>query len=268
MCSPIINPRVFSNEYYSFIIDVGCEFYDHINPSGIKVYQTVMVNLPDLSEKTQVLSIASIISRTKASCLYLIFKSETPPRRELNETSEISGAMLLINTLEKSGIRVLVGFCSSDVVLWKEAGASNCASGKFFNLRRFTSSRWNPDEENGGGQLPYWFEESLMAFLREPDFIRTQRAGILSEASQNNPYLMEINEKLGIGTPWLGLSWRQYLWWFQNIESRLSTKVVYAFDLLKTADMNWSIVDKQRIIFDERRNDGSWIRPWLRAITE
>lgn len=213
------------------------------------------------------LSIAFIISKTKASSVYLVLEGDTEPRRELNETSEISGAMLLIGTLEKNGIEVLVGFCSSDVVLWKAAGASNCASGKFFNLRRFTPSRWDLNE-GGGGQVPYWFEEGLMAYLREPDFIRTQKAGILSDSSKRNPYFAEINESVNTGARWLRLAWRQYLWWFQDIESRLSTKSTDAYDVLLTADKNWSIIDKQRIFLDERQNDGSWIRAWLRAVTE
>jgi len=37
------------------------------------------------------------------------------------------------------------------MILWKAAGATNCASGKYFNLRRFTLSRLDEPEENGGG---------------------------------------------------------------------------------------------------------------------
>ena len=267
MCSPITHPRVFSHEYYSFMVDIGCDFYDRINPLGIEAYQTAIVNLSDLSDKTNVLNIASIISKTKASRIYLVLEGELEPRRELNETSEISGAMLLINTLEENGIKVLVGFCSSDVLLWKEAGASDCASGKFFNLRRFTPSRWDLND-GGRGHVPYWFEEGLIAYLREPDFIRTQKFGIFSDSSARNPYFKEISESINTGTKWLRLAWRQYLWWFQDVEARLSERSTDAYTLLITADKNWSTIEKHRIFLDERQNDGSWIRAWLRAVTE
>lgn len=96
--------------------------------------------------------------------------------------------MRLIRFLEDSGIRTLVGFASSDIVLWKTAGATDCASGKFFNLRRFTPSRLGPPEpEGGGGQLSYWFEESLMGYLRESDLVRVQKANLLSPESTSNP---------------------------------------------------------------------------------
>ena len=88
----------------------------------------------------------------------------------------------------------MVGFCSSDVVLWKIAGAEACATGKFFNLRRFTSSRFD-EPSQGGGQLPYWYEESLVAFLRESDVLRLQRRGELSDASLANPFGQAILEK-------------------------------------------------------------------------
>ena len=125
------------------------------------------------------LEIASIVSRTRAPYVYLVLISNVYPRREFADTEEIKGAMKLIYTLEDSGLKVIVGYSSSDVILWKSAGATACALGKFFNLRRFTSSRFQEPSE-GGGQLPYWFEESLLSFLRESDLIRVRDANLLS----------------------------------------------------------------------------------------
>ena len=90
----------------------------------------------------------------------------------LSEVEEIKGAMRLIAAMRAAGLKVTVGFLSSDVLLWKAAGASHCATGKFFNLRRFTRTRFEEPRGQGGGQLPYWFEESLMAFLRQSDVQR------------------------------------------------------------------------------------------------
>ena len=43
--------------------------------------------------------------------------------------------------------------------------------------------RDSDEPSQGGGQLPYWYEESLVAFLRESDVPRLQRRGELSDAS-------------------------------------------------------------------------------------
>ena len=102
--------------------------------------------------------------------------------------------MKLIAALESAGQRVTVGSCSSEMVLWKAAGASHCASGKFFNLRRFTMSRFDEPNGGGGGQLGYWFEESLLCFLRQSDLLRVQGKGLLSEASRANPFSANILE--------------------------------------------------------------------------
>jgi hypothetical protein len=44
----------------------------------------------------------------------------------------------------------------------------------------------------GGGQLGYWFEESLLCFLRQSDLLRVQGKGLLSEASRANPFSANI----------------------------------------------------------------------------
>lgn len=267
VCSPVLVPRVFNNEYYDSNIQVACDLQERVSPMKISVYQSVLVGISELAEYNRVLSIASIITKTTASRIYLVFQTDTEPRRELDDPQALMGAMLLINTLENSGLRVLVGYSSSDIILWKEAGASYCASGKFFNLRRFTPSRWN-ENEGGGGQLPYWFEESLLAYLRESDIARVSRAELISETSRRNPYYKNIQTSLGDGSAWLALAWRQFLWWFYDVELRLSQGETNANSLLRMADNNWLEIEKKRVILEERRNNGSWIREWLRAITD
>ena len=122
-------------------------------------------------------------------------------------------AMRLIRMLASSGMQILVGYSSSDMLLWRHAGAADCASGKFFNLRRFLKSRFE-EPAGGGGQLPYWFEETLVAFLRESDLIRIQKASLLSDSSTRNPYCSEIlaSQAAMPGSTWLAEAWRQYLW--------------------------------------------------------
>jgi hypothetical protein len=267
VCSPVLVPRTFSNEYFDLCVQVSNDLLNRVSSMHVAVYQTVLVRISELADYHRVLSIASIITKTNTSQIYLIFQTDVAPRRELEDTQALMGAMLLIRTLEENGLHVLVGFCSSDIILWKEAGASNCASGKFFNLRRFTSSRWD-EGDSGGGQLPYWFEESLLAFLRETDIARVARAALISETSRRNPYFNIIQGCLNDGSSWLKYSWRQFLWWFHDIESRLRQDHENAYNLLRLADNNWLTIESSRIFFDERQNNGSWIRQWLRAISE
>ncbi len=168
-----------------------------------------------------------------------------------------------------------VGFCSSDILLWKTAGASTCASGKFFNLRRFTRQRFEEPTAEGGGQLPYWFEEGLLSFLREGDILRVRKQDLFSEASKRNPFCLEILALIDEAQqthadlkPWLKLSWRQFLFWFADVETRLAGGEITSSDLLSAADANWKKLDKAKVFMEERDNDGTWIRDWLNVITE
>src|SRR5579872_2303056 len=172
LCSPTVIPKIFDDKYYGRTIQVGSELAARYRNTKTKILQTALVNLPELTSVNRPFELASILSGTKAERLYLIFVGTNEPRRELNQVDELVGAMRLIHALETNDVPVLIGFCSSDVLLWKAAGASCCASGKFFNLRRFTKQRFEEPSATGGGQLPYWFEEALMAFLRQGDLIR------------------------------------------------------------------------------------------------
>jgi hypothetical protein len=268
VCSPVLAPRIYTDEYYLEMVDLGNYFAAKLHGTGIKPIQTVLVNIADLSDPSRVLKIASIISKTNAEDIYLILVSNIPPRRELSDTEEIKGAMKLINVLETAELNVIVGYSSSDMVLWKAAGAKSCATGKFFNLRRFTSSRFEEPSE-GGGQLPYWFEESLMAFLRESDLIRVRNADLLSDSSKNNPFGKEIlqNLKESPDKSWLGLSWRQYLYAFADLEERIDQGLDIS-TILKEAETTWLKIEDKKILMEEMRNNGDWIRSWRRAVLE
>lgn len=268
ICSPAVVPKAFSNDYYAMQVAVGNLLVDGTSGTAISAIQTAVVGLNELAIPGRAFAIASILSRTRAERVYLVLLGSTEPRRELGDVEEITGAMRLIAALSGVGLRVLVGFCSSDLVLWKYAGAADCASGKFFNLRRFTPARFE-EPAGGGGQLPYWVEESLFAFLRESDLIRVRRARLLSDSSIRNSFGQEILAQLDSapGTPWLARSWRQYLWWFADLEHRLTLDPSIANLLLREADEAWGRIENI-ILMEERSNSGAWLRSWRRACLE
>ncbi len=269
ICSPVVVPRAYSWEYFQNMCDVTRLLEDIVGPDT-EVIHTVLVGSHELASYSAVMTLASIVTRLDCRRMNLILTDGGYPRRELADPEELKGMMLLIKSLSDNGIRVLVSYCSSDVLLWKEAGAEDVASGKFFNLRRFTPSRWDEAGEGGGGQVPYWFEEALMAFLRASDVTRVQAIGLISDASKANPFAPEILHKIGSGDAWLGLSWRFYLYWFQELESRMANGTARALDILERADRGWGQIETSspRIYLEERQNTGDWIRQWLRAVAE
>ena len=216
------------------------------------------------------MAIASILSRSRTNHVYLVLVSQMVPRRELADVEEIKGAMRLISVLRSAGVDVTVGFSSSVVVLWKAAGATNCATCKFFNLRRFTKTRFEEPKGQGGGQLPYWFEESVMSFLRQSDLQRVMPMNFPSLTQSPNPFGTQILGQLANEPEkaWLAMAWRQFLFWFADLEKRMDTSGATASAILRNADGNWRKLDDSDFIMEERRNDGGWIRLWRRAISE
>jgi hypothetical protein len=271
VASPAIVPRSFSDDVFLQLIANGNRLETVLRGSSVRPMQTVIVNLPDLATPARAMTIASIVSRSRVSECLLILVCNVEPRRELADPEELKGAMRLISALEAGGQSVTVASSSADMVLWKAAGATNCASGKYFNLRRFTISRFDEPEDNGGGgKADYWFEEGLLSFLRQSDLLRVRERGFVSAASAENPFAPRILEAIPARTRWLGLGWRQYLYWFADAEYRLNSGAVSARELVATADANWASIERgiPALFMEERQNDGSWVRQWLRAIVE
>jgi hypothetical protein len=270
VCSPAVLPSAYPDDYFVRMISVGDQLCVRLAGSELEPIQTTVVGMPDLSAAGRPMAIASILSRSRANRIYLVFVSQTEPRRELFEVEEIKGAMRLIAALRAADLHVIVGFTSSDVALWKAAGASDCATGKFFNLRRFTRTRFEEPRGQGGGQLPYWFEESLMAFLRQSDVQRVLPMNLPQLGRSRNLFGEQILEQLANEPEkaWLALAWRQFLFWFADVEAPLENGSITPSQLLRNADNNWRTLEDTDFIMEERRNDGGWIRPWRRALAE
>lgn len=278
VCSPMQIPKTYSIEYYEDSVVICNDLQERLAPQNIEVIQTLIVNLADLTDYNKLMTISSVIGATKSYRVYILLLSDERPRKEFSSVEEIKGAMRLIKLLENANLDVIMGFCSSDAILWKTAGAKFCASGKFWSLRRFTSDPWHHDDRKGGPP-PYWFEENLLASIRESDFIRLQQKGLLSEASRNNPYYDPIskifkikednkNPQDAVPVPaWHALSWRQYLYWFIDIIDRIEKGEANVNELLKNANDNWVAIEN-KIIMDEISNNGGWIPQWRRAVIE
>lgn len=267
VCSPLIHPRNFDEAYYSMNNRIASLLEKDMERSEISVILTAFVSLNQMANPDAPFLISSILTQSKFERVYLVVHSESHPRRELSDPEELKGVMTLIHLLEEAGISVLVGYSSSELLLWKSANATSCATGKFFNLRRFTPSRWEVND-GGGGQVSYLIEDSLISYLLESDIPRVRPADLISDITRNNPYFNAIEQNLADGTAWLGLSWRFFLHWFMDVERRLDSGEANSEELIRTADANWGTIEERDIILEDRQNNGSWIRQWLRAVTE
>jgi len=58
------------------------------------------------------------------------------------------------------------------------------------------------------------------------------------------------------------------MYWFSDVESRLSRDKSLTDAILRAADANWAKLDAAKILLEERFNDGTWIRIWLNAIND
>ncbi|MEI2724136.1 MAG: hypothetical protein V9H26_11535 [Verrucomicrobiota bacterium] len=297
VCSPVVLPTEFSQEYYAKCVDVFSILSAELHNKPVRSALTVCVRLRELANVDQALRIASIVSRHRPPLCYVVLETNTPPREEIGDawtrcpqcghwheaedaprpkaidSSKLFSLMMLISALEKSGCPTLVSHCSSDMLLVKAAGASHCATGKFFNLRRFSRSRFDEQQDSGGGQLSYWFEQGLLGFLRVADIARLRRSGFgdfLGVGASGNAFANQILEQFANAPdkPWLALSWRQYLAWFELAEQQLSVSEspTIVSGWLKEAEQRWEQLDAKDVLLEERRNDGRWIRPWRQAL--
>lgn len=268
VCSPAFVPRLYSDAYYSLMVDVADETKDHADGRGLETLLTAIVSLRDLNNPARALSIASILSRSSCDRIYLTFLNEdVPPREPLWDEAGLPTAVHLVRLLSQN-MRVHVAFASHDLVMWKFAGATDISTGKYMNLRRFSPGRWK-EEDPGGRQVAYWNEGPLLARLREADVAKLIRKGWFDEQNfESNPAGGRILEiiRSGVKAPWLKLSWMQYLRWASNMEARWHGNSAGAERGLVRSDRNWGEVED--VLFQDRFNDGSHVREWLNAVRE
>ncbi|MHA1279694.1 MAG: hypothetical protein ACTSQ8_21025 [Candidatus Helarchaeota archaeon] len=270
--SPVLMPRRFSVDFYDTCTEVSHNLYNRI-PSDIDTFTTCLVSLSELENGDHVKQIASILTRHDTDGFYIVVHTDIEPRREISDSDGLLNLMLLISLLGRSA-PVTVAYSSSDMILFKAAGATNCCTSKFFNLRRFTMSRFEEPPGGGGGQLPYWFSHNLLAFLREADIRRLQSnnyghlvGGSHSGSSSGVAVLNHLDDNPD--EPWLGKSWRQYLSWFGKTEQDVTDDgLPLVREWLLTSERNWQDIEDEDILMDEPRNDGRWLRPWRQALRD
>jgi len=265
VCSPAFVPRSFTDDYYRLIADIADETVLEAAKNNCSVLLTAIVSLQELALNGRALEIASIISSSSVDRIYLIFQSDKAPKEHYEDLLALQGAMLLVAALSRS-MRVQIAFCGHDAILWKAVGAQDITSGKFLNLRRFSLGRWE-ETDTQGRVIPYWNDSSLITLLREADVVRLDRLQLIDEEVVNeNPYSKQILAiiRSGTGKPWVGLSWRQYLYWFSTIDRSIAT-LSDCRTLLKQCDWLWGRVQQNEVLFIDRLNDGSWVRAWISA---
>lgn len=272
IASPAILPRSWDEDYYSLCSELAKLSTTGMGDNGVPVWQTVMLNLSEMGSANRPQRVTSVVSRGNPVGYYVVVVCDVEPRRELADYQGLAGVLHTVHLLESTGAPVLVAYSSSDMLLYKAAGATHCATGKFFNLRRFTRSRFDEPSE-GGGQLAYWFEHSLLAFLRESDILLLRRRGrsnLLGNGHSSNIWAERILEAVTgeEREAWVALGWRHYLCWFCRTESDVEGNPTIIDRWLSDAEKAWVDLQDQDILLADPRNDGSWLRPWRQSISE
>jgi hypothetical protein len=271
VCSPCPVPKTASDAYYRFVVDVADITSDEGQVRNVDVLLTAIIRLRELHVPSRALSIASILSSTRCKRVYLMFLVDdgSGPRDQLSDSTALPTAVHLVRLLAKE-MQVQVAFTGHDAVLWKYSGAQDIASGKFWNLRRFSPGRWQDEPSSVKQQVPYFNAGRLLTCLRDADVLRLDRAGWFDNAPfAHNPASSRILDILrsGSGQAWTSESWVQYLRWFSNTDKRCFSPSE-AEALLIHADARWADLQKQRILMVDRNNDGTHVREWLIAALE
>jgi hypothetical protein len=102
ICSPAMVPRSFPDGFFEELVRTSDYMTEKLIGTGKNGLLTLIADLSDISQSGRAMTIASIISRAKCDRVYIVFKSDSEPRRELNNPEELKGAMTLIKALEEA----------------------------------------------------------------------------------------------------------------------------------------------------------------------
>ena len=271
MCVPAYIPRVLDTEYYKSIVELGDEVNALAQSNGLDTALTVIVPLSQFHSIEKTFEIASVVSSSSCERIYLNFLDEkTLGRQPLHDQSALASAIHLVRLLS-SNQRVHVGCVGQELMLWLASGATDLSTGNYINLRRFTPSRWEEEDESAKRNNSYWCDDRLLTLLRDADVLRLDRAGWYgADAFHGNEFSEKIISILrgGSGDAWQKLSWLQYMKWFSNVTARVKSANDAEKILLDSLDA-WKFVEQQRILFFDSYNR-DLVHPisWLNALNE
>ena len=117
LCTPAILPKKYTPDYYSRCADSYSRLVAELSETAIRPIMTICLSLKELTDPSEALRIASIVTAFNPKNSYVVVEAEIEPRREIADAVNLFGLMVLIHALEKNGCRTLVSHCSSDMVL-------------------------------------------------------------------------------------------------------------------------------------------------------
>jgi hypothetical protein len=293
ICSPVAASDATDDDL-GYAVQIGDALDERLAGSKLHGLQTAFVRPSTLSGDGRPETVASILTNGRLKRIYFV-PQWSSKADQLDDAREMSG---FIKTLAyvSAEVKTLVGFSGPEMILWKSAGAESVATGKYVNQQRWSIDRWGPKKAGGSGNTSYYFEESLLTWLRTEDIIELDRLkyhlGLAADPMlpvirayvealrkdprrpvplmrNGKPVLDEHGKprKETVGAPsWTKQGWLQWLWWFAYTERRLTNDAITARSLVDTAIVNWARLNAKGFRAVDAGNDGSWLPSWLDAL--
>jgi len=299
ICSPAAAQKNFSDDELAFSIKAGDALADLLisSRSVLTGLQTAIVHTSNLEKTGRPETVASILTSGKIDRLYIVPRWTGATSAELKDRDELIGFGKTVQYVAKNR-QLLMGFCGPEMIIWKAVGAHAVATGKYANQQRFDLPRYQDKDGGGGGSgtVPYYFEESLLAWLQFEDIVSLDNLGYPLGLA-NDPFYPLIRQRIDdlkktpahyepkmkkgkpvtdkkgkprmqrVGPPqWTSEGWHQWLWWFADAERRLDRNTTSSRDLIATAQKNWNRLKLLHFIPVDPGNDGSWLSAWLSTL--
>jgi hypothetical protein len=105
VCSPAFCPKhnAYDDSYFSWVVECANRANVHAAGAKLDILLTAIVGLSELAKKGRSQAIASRLTATDISRVYLVFADDLPPRTQRTDIESLSGAIRLIRLLEEAG---------------------------------------------------------------------------------------------------------------------------------------------------------------------
>lgn len=265
--SPTLKPRIFTDDYYKHFTSVASHFNDIAEDNGVSPLQTVIIDADRLLSEDMAYRLASIVTSARSERYYVILYYQDPPRPASSDVDSLSSQMKFVSALRATGGQVMVGYAGTDVLLHGTAGADICATGKFLNLRAFSTKRF---DGSGGGRTShtYWYEEALLASIVSDDLQTVANEGLISGYSSQSIMYSRIRSAIASEDPWRKLSWLQFFDWFAKRACQASPSNSFAHDLVTTAAATYSDLDQKARRMLTPHLSSRFVRAYRRALED
>jgi hypothetical protein len=199
LLAPVVNDDWFASQE-SIIEEAPTHF------GGDPLYATVALSAEAMSHEEQVEAVVERVAGWAVEGVYLV--AETPSPYLVDQPGWLTNLLLLASGMKLAGKRVIVGYCSHQMLCLAAANVDAIASGTWLNVRAFPPDKfYRADEDDISRRTTWYYCPASLSEYKIPFLDIALRNGVLDRMRPPKGFDAEYARPLFEGVQPTAINW-------------------------------------------------------------